>query len=53
MPGVRYLVTSFPKRPYYPTLRDGEAMNPDGSKLRADGRSTRWLAIVVSPVWWS
>lgn len=28
------------KRQYYPTLRDEEAMNPDGSKLRADGRTT-------------
>lgn len=23
------------KRKYYPTLRDEEAMNPDGSRLRA------------------
>ena len=28
------------KRKYYPTLRDEEAVNPDGSRLRADGR---WL----------
>jgi len=25
------------KRKYYPTLRDEEAINPDGSRLRADG----------------
>ena len=29
------------KRKYYQTRRDEEAMNPDGSKLRADGRTTR------------
>ena len=28
------------KRQYYPTLRDEDAMNPNGSKLRADGRTT-------------
>ena len=28
------------KRQYYPTLRDEEAMNPDGSRLRANGRTT-------------
>jgi hypothetical protein len=26
------------KRQYYPSLRDEEAMNPDGSRLRAGGR---------------
>ena len=30
----------FYKRKYYPTLRDEEAMNPDGSKLRVDGVTT-------------
>lgn len=28
------------KRQYYPTLRDEEAINPDGSRLRQDGRTT-------------
>ena len=28
------------KRKYYPTLRDEEAMNPDGSRLRAGGLTT-------------
>ena len=28
------------KRQYYPTLRDEEAMNPNGSRLRAGGATT-------------
>lgn len=28
------------KRQYYPTLRDEEAMNPDGSRLRRGGRTS-------------
>lgn len=28
------------KRQYYPTLRDEEAMNPDGSRLRQGGATT-------------